>query len=111
MSLAQTNVCIPTKQARIIATSLKKYEVLKPIASKLRIVKDSLLSTNQELHKVIVLQDSSLSQMDRVVAYKDVLYLDQKDKAAIYKKKATARGWTTAGLSFLLLLVTVVAIR
>jgi hypothetical protein len=92
-------------------TSLKKYEALKPITAKLRIVKDSLLSTNKDLHHVIVLQDTALHQMDRVVAYKDILYLDQKTKAEAYKKKATARLFTSIGLGALAVLFAVLAVQ
>lgn len=95
----------------MIATSLKKYEALKPIASKLRVVKDSLVSTNKTLHHVIVLQDSSIHQMDRVVAYKDVLYLDQKTKAEVYQKKATSRLFTSIGLGALAVLFAVLAVQ
>ena len=90
--LAQNNVVIPQKQARIIETSLRRYESLKPIAVKLRIVKDSLLANNQQLHQVVVLQDSSIHQLRRVVTTKEILYQDQRVKTQLAETKAKRRG-------------------
>lgn len=110
---AQTSptVCLPARQAQLIARSLRRYEALKPVVRQMTGVKDSLLVINAGLHRGVTLQDSAYQQLTRVVGYKDVLGRDADNRAAAWKSKARKRSWTNVALSALLVLVTVLCVR
>lgn len=101
---------MPLNQARLISTSLRKYEALKPLTHQLMLAKDSLVKANGNLHRIIVLQDTSYFALSRTVHYKDVLLTDQTTKAQVWKLKAKGRWWLNIGLSALLIGVTTLAI-
>ena len=95
----------------MVATSLKKYEALKPLARQLRAATDSLRAVNGGLHRVIVYQDSAQVRTDRVVAYTRVLYLDADTKAQAWRRTARSRWWSCLGLGVVALLFGAAAVR
>lgn len=98
-------------QDRRIATSLRQYEVLKPLASELRRRGDSLYAANRSLHRVIVYQDSAQAQTQRQAAIQGRLYKDADVKAQVWHRKAQARWWLNVGLGALALLLGAAAVR
>ena len=118
LALAQTASSAPCNpvgygpaQDQLIATSLRKYEVLKPLAHQLRLRGDSLFAANQGLHRVIVYQSIARAQSNRQGLIQDKLYQDADTKAQVWHAKAKARWWLNVGLGAVALLLGAAAVR
>lgn len=98
-------------QDKVIATSLRKFEALKPIASHQKKVIDSLIAVTSDLHRTVDFQRGALKAADKLLVNKDVLLIDGNAKLYQAEKKSTRRGWTIAGLTLLTMLLGVAAVR
>jgi hypothetical protein len=98
-------------QDRVIATSLRKYEALKPLAQHLKLYGDSLAVVSAGLHQTVAYQQSALRAADGIIVAKDVLYIDAHTKAQVWEKKAKSRWWLNVGLGALALLLGTAAVR
>ena len=98
-------------QDQLIARSLQQYELLKPLATQLRLRGDSLYAANQSLHRVITYQDSARWQAGRQLTIQRMLYRDADNKARTWKARAKARWWANVGLGALALLLGAAAVR
>ncbi|GGG60674.1 hypothetical protein [Hymenobacter glacieicola] len=103
-------VCIDPAQARVIWKSLQQFEALKPEVRALRRTVDTLHAANHTLLLRSRADSAQASSYKQALGTQERLTVDADNRATIAQLKARKRGWLSAGLGALLVVVTGLAV-
>lgn len=92
-------VCIPEAKARVIDADLAKYPLVLKENKRLRKAIGGYAYGATRDSVALAAKDTVIAATERRVNYSNALYRDADNRAAIYQKKASKRGWQNIGLA------------